>query len=137
MSVSNANICDIVDTASAMLQSAAMYTLSLSHSTLITDHIQQDHLVPHAQTLLLYATSAQTHIFPEIRLDAIKFLDLLLHVVPEHVVAGCLDQSSIRRMNGVASSSKGISRSHGGKVLDGYLSLLSTGLGNGSSGNGG
>jgi hypothetical protein len=55
--------------------------------------------------------------------------------VPEHVVAGCLDQSRGPEMNGIANISKsgeGSGHGHGRKVLDGYLSLLSTGLGNGS-----
>ncbi|CAG8744824.1 17600_t:CDS:2, partial [Acaulospora colombiana] len=47
----------------------------------------------------------QTHIFPEIRVDAIKVLELLLDVIPEVVV------------------SQG-SSGHGERVLNGYLGLL-------------
>ena len=56
-------------------------------------------------------TSAQTHIFPEIRLDAIRFLDVFLERIPEIVVTGWSDTTS----------------AHGARVIDGYLGLLSAG----------
>lgn len=70
--------------------------------------------MPHSQTLLLFATSAQTNIFAEVRIDAVRLLDLLLDVIPEQVVAGSMMEE------GMESTS-----AHGRKVLDGYLSLLS------------
>lgn len=54
---------------------------------------------------MLFTTSAQTHIFPEIRLDAVKILDILLDVLPGIVTSF--------GVNG-----------HGNRVLRGYLSLL-------------
>ena len=67
--------------------------------------LSQTSLVPHIPSLLLYTTSAQTHIFPEIRVDAVQLLDILLRVVPECVVlCGPSD--------------------HGHRVLQGYLDLL-------------
>ncbi|KAH9063528.1 hypothetical protein EDB87DRAFT_1673571 [Lactarius vividus] len=65
-------------------------------------------LAPHSSTLLLFTTSGQTHIFPEIRIDAIRFLDLYLETFPDLVVCGWRDG-----MNG-----------HGRRVLNGYLSIL-------------
>lgn len=62
-------------------------------------------IIPHAATIMLFATSAQTHIFPEIRIDAIKFMTVLLSVCPEMVI------------------SRGPS-GHSQRVLHGYLSLL-------------
>ena len=65
----------------------------------------QTGLVLHVPSLLLYTTSAQTHIFLEICVDAVQLLDILLQVVPECVVRrGPLD--------------------HGDRVLQGHLGLL-------------
>ena len=69
----------------------------------------QENLIPHAQLLLLFTTSAQTHIFPEIRIDAVKFLDIFLEGIPQAVVGGI--------------DSKG----HGSRVLDAYLGILNAG----------
>ncbi|KZT05948.1 uncharacterized protein LAESUDRAFT_726516 [Laetiporus sulphureus 93-53] len=72
--------------------------------------IPHEDLVPHTPILLLFTTSAQTHIFPEIRIDAIRFLDLFLEVLPELVTEGWLQPSS-----------------HGRRVLEGYLGILNAG----------
>ena len=66
---------------------------------------------PHTPTLLLFTTSAQTHIFPEIEIDAVRFLDLFLDLFPDIVVDGWKD-------------GKG---GHGRRILEGYLSILSAG----------
>lgn len=76
----------------------------------------QDHFAPHAPTLLLFVSSSLTHIFPEIRIDAIRVLDLLLELVPEEVVSGCMSRET--------GSTRG---GHGMKVLNGYLGLLNVG----------
>lgn len=68
-------------------------------------------LIPHVPSLLLFAVSAQTHIFPEIRIDAVRFLDLLLDAVPESVVCGW-NESGL---------------GHGKRVLESYLGILSAG----------
>jgi Rix1 complex component involved in 60S ribosome maturation len=70
----------------------------------------QDDLAPHSPTLLLFTASAQTHIFPEIQIDAIQFLDLYLDTFPDVVVCGWRD-----------------GKSHGKRILEGYLSILSAG----------
>lgn len=74
-------------------------------------NLAQDDILPHAGLLLLFTTSAQTHIFPEIRLDAVRFLDVFLERIPQIVVTGWFDATS----------------AHGARVLDGYLGLLSAG----------
>lgn len=71
----------------------------------------KDELTPHAPGILLFATSAQTHIFPEIRLDAIRFLDLFLEFIPHIVVDGWSEPGN----------------THGKRVLDGYFGLLNAG----------
>lgn len=71
----------------------------------------QEELNPHMPTLVLFCTSAMTHIFPEIRLDGVRFVDLLLENTPDQVVEGC----------------PGPSESRGQQVLHGYLGLLSSG----------
>ncbi|THH10532.1 hypothetical protein EW145_g1260 [Phellinidium pouzarii] len=90
--------------------------LGSSHSSHGVPVPVQEHLPPHASTLLLFTASAQTHIFPEIRIDAIRILDLLLEFIPDQVVSGVLD-----------ANPGGGQGSHGRKVLDGYLGLLSIG----------
>lgn len=71
----------------------------------------KENLVPHSNLLLLYTTSAQTHIFPEIRIDAVRFLDIFLEKMPEVLVEG-LDHSV---------------KGHGHRILEGYLGLLNAG----------
>lgn len=71
----------------------------------------QTDLIPHVPLLLLFASSAQTHIFPEIRIDAVRFLDLLLDAAPESVVCGWNESG----------------HGHGKRVLEGYLGILSAG----------
>ena len=75
------------------------------------DVLPQKDLNPHVPLLLLFTASAQTHIFPEIRIDAVRFLDLLLDAVPESVVCGW-NESSL---------------GHGKRALEGYLGILSAG----------
>lgn len=71
----------------------------------------QEDLIPHVPLLILFTTSAQTHIYPEIRIDAVRFLDLFLEIVPESVVDGWTQGNS----------------GHGKRVLEGYLGILSAG----------
>ena len=68
--------------------------------------------MPHSATLLLFTTSAQTHIFPEIRIDAIKFIDVFLKCIPDIVTLGWDDIGGER---------------HGHRVLGGYLGILNAG----------
>ncbi|KAG8219873.1 hypothetical protein J3R82DRAFT_852 [Butyriboletus roseoflavus] len=82
--------------------------LSLIHNH---DVLPQKDLIPHVPLLLLFTASAQTHIFPEIRIDAVRFLDLLLDAVPESVVCGW-NESGL---------------GHGKRALEGYLGILSAG----------
>jgi pre-rRNA-processing protein IPI1 len=67
--------------------------------------------MPHSALLVLFTTSAQTHIFPEIRIDAIRMLDILLECIPEAVTAGWSDRNE----------------RHGSRVLGGYLGILNAG----------
>ena len=87
----------MVNTAPSLLDMNLYISSTLQHS-----------LAPHSSTLLLFTTSGQTHIFPEIRIDAVRLLDLYLETFPDLVVCGWKDGK-----NG-----------HGRRVLDGYLSLL-------------
>ncbi|KAI6007344.1 hypothetical protein EDD15DRAFT_2396785 [Pisolithus albus] len=70
--------------------------------------VDKDDLIPHVPQLLLFTTSAQTHIFPEIRVDAVRYLDLFLGVLPDYVVMGWNESGS------------GLGR----RILEGYLGLL-------------
>ena len=71
----------------------------------------QEDILPHSQLLLLFTTSAQTHIFPEIRIDAIRFLNIFLEHIPNAVITGWNADN-----NG-----------HGARVLEGYLGILNAG----------
>ncbi|KAJ3511187.1 hypothetical protein NLJ89_g4242 [Agrocybe chaxingu] len=80
-------------------------------TNLLHDCFMQEDLIPHSPLLLLYTTSAQTHIFPEIRIDAIRFLDILLDCIPEMLTSGWSETSE----------------THGSRVLGGYLGILNAG----------
>jgi len=56
----------------------------------------QEDLIPHASTLILYTASAQTHIFPEIRIDAVRFLTLFLKYIPEPILDGWMDKYELQ-----------------------------------------
>jgi pre-rRNA-processing protein IPI1 len=80
-------------------------------SLLVYQCILQEDLLPHAPLLLLFTTSAQTHIFPEIRIDAIRFLNILLECIPSAVTSGWAEGSD----------------THGSRVLSGYIGILNGG----------
>jgi len=77
----------------------------------------QEDLLPHSPLLLLFTTSAQTHIFPEIRVDAIRFLDVFFERIPDAITSGW----------------DGSENTHGSRVLSGYMGLLSAGTSFGDS----
>lgn len=77
-------------------------------------------LTPHLPLLLLQTSSALSHIFPEIRLDACKLVALLLEHVPTHVVGSWPASTS------TASSSKN-TLDGGNIILEGLR--LAVGLG--------
>ncbi|KAF9481355.1 hypothetical protein BDN70DRAFT_876306 [Pholiota conissans] len=83
----------------------------LSFLSWLLPKIPSENLIPHSPLLLLFTTSAQTHIFPEIRIDAIRFLDILLDCIPDSVVAGWCEANE----------------GHGSRVLGGYLGILNAG----------
>ncbi|KAI9446545.1 hypothetical protein H4582DRAFT_2108197 [Lactarius indigo] len=89
-------------------EDASVRRALLSFFTWLFPRIPIHSLAPHSPTLLLFTTSGQTHIFPEIRIDAVRFLDLYLETFPDLVVCGWRDGQ-----NG-----------HGRRVLNGYLSIL-------------
>ncbi|KAH9001362.1 hypothetical protein EDB92DRAFT_1788313 [Lactarius akahatsu] len=89
-------------------EDASVRRALLSFFTWLFPRIPLHSLAPHSSTLLLFTTSGQTHIFPEIRIDAVRFLDLYLETFPDLVVCGWRDGK-----NG-----------HGRRVLNGYLSIL-------------
>ncbi|KAJ3568803.1 hypothetical protein NP233_g5483 [Leucocoprinus birnbaumii] len=79
--------------------------------------ISKEDLLPHASTLMLFTASAQTHIFPEIRIDAVRFLALFLEYIPEPLVEGWTSTGS----------------SHGKRILEGYLGNMNAGTKYGGS----
>ncbi|KAI0673507.1 hypothetical protein C8Q78DRAFT_968534 [Trametes maxima] len=81
--------------------------------------VPRDELIPHSPVLLLFTTSAQTHIFPEIRIDAVRFLDIFLEYIPDVVTEGWTQHGS---------------DGHGRRVLEGYLGILNAGTAFGEGG---
>ena len=76
---------------------------------------------------MLFTTSALSHIFPEIRIDAVRLLEVLLGIIPEVVIDGWpgVSSSNTRSVdNEQAESSLQESIPYGRSVLDGYLALL-------------
>ncbi|KAI0053977.1 hypothetical protein FA95DRAFT_1551756 [Auriscalpium vulgare] len=102
-------------------EDASVRKMLLSFFGWLLPRIPAENLAPHSPVLLLFTTSAQSHIFPEIQIDAVRLLDLLLDHIPRVVVEGCRD-------------GKG---GHGKRVLEGYLSILSAGTKFGEDGDSG
>ncbi|KAI9510266.1 hypothetical protein F5148DRAFT_1274880 [Russula earlei] len=92
-------------------EDASVRRALISFFTWLLPRISPHDLTPHSSNLLLFTTSAQTHIFPEIQLDAVRFLDLYLESFPDAVVCGWRDGKT----------------GHGRRILEGYLSILSAG----------
>ncbi|KAI9060172.1 hypothetical protein FKP32DRAFT_1595567 [Trametes sanguinea] len=100
-------------------EDASVRKALLPFFTWLFRQIPRDDLIPHSPVLLLFTTSAQTHIFPEIRIDAVRFLDILLDHIPDVVIEGWTQHAS---------------GSHGRRVLEGYLGILSAGTSFGEGG---
>ncbi|TFY71908.1 hypothetical protein EVG20_g1081 [Dentipellis fragilis] len=83
----------------------------LSFFKWLLPYIPAENIIPHYSLLFLFTTSAQTHIFPEIRVDATRFLDILLDHIPEVVVG--------ERSRSISGHSK--------RVLEGFLGILNAG----------
>ncbi|KAI9572897.1 Rix1 complex component [Boletus coccyginus] len=98
-------------------EDASVRKTLLSFFDWILPRLEKKDLIPHVPSLLLFTVSAQTHIFPEIRVDAVRFLDLLLDAVPESVVCGW-NESGL---------------GHGKRVLESYLGILSARTGSGGA----
>ncbi|KAL1753301.1 hypothetical protein FB107DRAFT_264484 [Schizophyllum commune] len=92
-------------------EDASVRKALLSFMSWLIHLIPVDLLAPHASVLILFASSAQTHIFPEIRVDAVRFINLFLEYVPDAMVTGWNQGTS----------------QPGGRVLEGYLGILSAG----------
>ncbi|KAJ3868716.1 hypothetical protein EV359DRAFT_31693 [Lentinula novae-zelandiae] len=92
-------------------EDASVRKALLSFYSWLIPRIPKEDLVPHAPLILLFTSSAQTHIFPEIRIDAIRFLNIFLEYFPEVIVRGWDTANN----------------SNGSRVLEGYLGVLSAG----------
>lgn len=88
----------------------------------------QEILKPFYPSILFFASSALSHIFAEIRVDAVQIVNLLLGLSPETVVSGwwtdgsCTTQSHL----GTSAPSK-VNGRHGRRLLQLYMSMLSIG----------
>ncbi|KAF8323059.1 hypothetical protein DL93DRAFT_618999 [Clavulina sp. PMI_390] len=86
--------------------------------------IPPDNLSPHAPLLMLFTTSALSHIFPEIRVDGVRFVDILLQVVPNVVVGDwATSEADVTASNQAETSARG-AIPNGRRILNGYLALL-------------
>ncbi|KAI0361212.1 hypothetical protein OH77DRAFT_1443396 [Trametes cingulata] len=100
-------------------EDASVRKTLLSFFAWLFRQVPREDLLPHSPVLLLFTTSAQTHIFPEIRIDAVRFLDVFLEYIPDVVTEGWTAQGS---------------GSHGRRVLEGYLGILNAGTSFGEGG---
>ncbi|KAF8640646.1 hypothetical protein AX17_000303 [Amanita inopinata Kibby_2008] len=92
-------------------EDASVRKALISLLTWLLPRISVEDLIPHSSLLLLFTTSALTHIFPEIRIDAVHVLNILLDCIPRPVTAGwCVADGG-----------------HGSRVLNGYLGILNAG----------
>ncbi|SPO27795.1 related to IPI1 - essential component of the Rix1 complex [Ustilago trichophora] len=95
-------------------------------------------LGPYNNTLLLFTTSALSHIYPEVRLDAIKVLDLCLDILPHVATAGwenavfkmatAVSSASIATAASSVSNAAGPSNAshqpHGERIMNCFFNLV-------------
>ncbi|KAJ1024872.1 hypothetical protein NDA16_002908 [Ustilago loliicola] len=92
-------------------------------------------LGPYHNTLLLFTTSALSHIYPEVRLDAVKVLDVCLEILPhaatsgwENAVFKMANTNSSAENTTSATNSAGPSTAshqpHGERIMNCFLNLL-------------
>lgn len=92
-------------------------------------------LSPYHNTLLLFITSALSHIYPEVRLDAIKVLDICLENFSDIVTAGW--ENSVFKMASISATGPPATRTssapgpsstshqpHGERIMNCFLNLL-------------
>ncbi|TIB79485.1 hypothetical protein E3Q23_00122, partial [Wallemia mellicola] len=69
---------------------------------------------PFSPILLLFTASGLSHIFPEVRLDSIKFLDILIDFIPDFVVQGWAGRSLSNNVTSIG----------GRQIIECYMALL-------------
>ncbi|WAR53669.1 hypothetical protein PtB15_3B177 [Puccinia triticina] len=85
-------------------------------------------LKPFCSIIIFFASSALSHIFADIRVDAIYIIDILLEVAPDCIVAGWpRDKRVDLQLNGSDTQSTNLPQQPGLRLLQLYLSLLSIG----------
>ncbi|KAA1110905.1 hypothetical protein PGT21_034100 [Puccinia graminis f. sp. tritici] len=85
-------------------------------------------LKPFCSIIIFFACSALSHIFADIRVDAIYIIDILLEVAPDCVVAGWPRDTRLDlQLNGSDSQPRNLPQQPGLRLLQLYLSLLSIG----------
>ncbi|KNZ49948.1 hypothetical protein VP01_467g3 [Puccinia sorghi] len=85
-------------------------------------------LKPFCPVIIFFASSALSHIFPDIRVDAIYIIDILLDVAPNSVVAGWpRDRRTDLHLLALNPQSTNLAQQPGLRLLQLYLSLLSVG----------
>ena len=108
--------------ASSSCSPGMLTTPSVPFLVSLTSSVPQSSLVPHTSILMLFTTSALSHIFPEIRVDAVRFLDIFLSLIPQVVVSGWTDIGSDEDSPAETSTAGG--SQHGKRVLNGYMALF-------------
>lgn len=101
-------------------------------------HFSRNRLRPYTSTLLLFTSTALSHIFPDVRLDAVRVLDLLCDALGDDVTSGwqaacqALDgrssSSQVSGLNGATTSVSNASFQHGSRILQCYMTLLGVSL---------
>ncbi|GAA93917.1 uncharacterized protein L969DRAFT_92176 [Mixia osmundae IAM 14324] len=84
--------------------------------------IDRTYLSPYHSMLNLHLSSVLSNIFPEIRLDGIRLVDIMLEHTPDMITAGWAKDGRVA----VASDAQndGLAAAQGQRYVDAYLSLL-------------
>lgn len=102
---------DDVSVRNALLQFWTAYTAKLTAKRLI----------PYTSIVVLHITSSMSHIFPDIRIDAVKFLNISLIALGPSMIVGwesCANNTSD------AGQTQKVDQNYGAKLLKCYFSLL-------------
>lgn len=121
MGVVATNVARLVADEDAMVRRSM-----LSFMDLLFERAKSEILRPYASTIILYTTSAMSHIYPDIRIDAVKTADLCLKTFGDLLLNGW--DRRFKRNSLESSTNNNVPQSHGERLLDCYMTLLGSSI---------